>query len=380
MRFLPPLVAFFLLCGTTPLLATSQIYRYTDDAGTQTFTNDLGSIPERYRPRAVPLYSEMTSQGGSVAPVPSQAHQEPVAHVVTVSSDYRMGAHDTRTEAIRVAIESAKRQALEQVATSLESVTEIRNLDITRDELRTFSAGSITVLDQQTSTRIENGAVVIHVDLTAQVDRSEVMQAINALRDNDSAKQELASLRSETNRLRQQLDAANQALATAQSPEQIDALLAERQRVLDQLHANSMMSESRTAGISGGQTIPAMIGGLIFQPTVPPTHILGVDQGPRAGSPPSPQPGDLPSAAAQTRLREAITLPAQPLIPAFPQIQPLGVPHGSLTQTPSFTSPVQAAPPARPVFPQIQPLGVPHGSLTQIPSTSQFYTHPWQGR
>jgi hypothetical protein len=377
MRFLPPLVVYCLLCSVTPLFATSQIYRYTDAAGTQTFTNDLQSIPEPYRRLAVPLYSEMTSQAGSVAPAPTQGLQEPTIHVVTVSSDYRMGAYDTHATAVRMAIQSAKRQALEQAATYLESVTEIKNLDVTRDELRAYSAGSVIVLDQQTSTRTDNGAIVIHVDLTAQVDRKEAIQAITALRDNDSAKQELASLRIETDRLRRQLDAANHALATAQSQEQIEALLAERQQLLDQLHASSMVAESRTTGIYAGQTIPAMIGGLIFQPTVPPTHILGVDQGPRAGSPPSPQPGDFPSAAAQNRLKEAITLPTQPLIPAFPQIQPLGVPHGSLTQTPSTVT----VPSAKPAFPQIQPLGVPHGSLTQIPSTSQFYSHTGgQGR
>lgn len=46
------------------------------------------------------------------------------------------------------------------------------------------------------------------------------------------------------------------------------------------------------------------------------------------------------------------------LQPTFPQIQPQGVPHGSLSPTP---------PP--PAFPQIQPLGVPHGSLSQNPAT-----------
>jgi hypothetical protein len=376
MRFVSPLIACSLLFSVTPLFATSQIYRYTDDAGTQTFTNDLQSIPEPYRRLAVPLYSEMTSQAGSTVPVPTQGPQEPTAHVVTVSSDYRMGAYDTHAAAVRMAIQSAKRQALEQAATYLESVTEIKNLDVTRDDLRAYSAGSVIVLDQQTSTRTDNGAVVIHVDLTAQVDRKEAIQAITALRDNDSAKQELASLRIETDRLRRQLDAANQALATARSQEQIEALLAERQQLLDQLHASSMVAESRTTGIYAGQTIPAMIGGLIFQPTVPPTQILGVDQGPRAGSPSSPQPSDFPSAAAQNRLKEAITLPTQPLIPAFPQIQPLGVPHGSLTQTPSTIT----VPSAKPAFPQIQPLGVPHGSLTQIPSTGRFFSGPIGGQ
>lgn len=354
MRLLPPLVVSCVLGSVTPLFAATQIYRYTDDAGTITFTNEVHHIPEQYRPRAVPLYTEITGMTGVVTPAPPEFRPEPMTRVVTVSSDYRMGAHDTRTDAIRMALESAKRQALEQVATYLESFTEIRNLDITRDELRTFTAGSIMVLDQQTSTRIDPGAVVIHVDLTAQVDRTEVIQAITALRTNDSLKQELMALQTEADRLRRQLDAANQALAMAQEPEQIEALRAERRQVLDRMQADSL----RTAEISAVQNVSIypMIGGLIVAPRPFPQN--------PPPAPPIPAPDEFPSAAAQTRLREAITLPAQPLIPAFPQIQPLGVPHGSLTQTPSLSSPAQAAPPARPVF----------------PSTGRFYSGPTGGQ
>lgn len=371
MRSFPHLLLWCVLCGVAPSFASSQIYRYTDDSGTLTFTNELYSIPERYRGNAVPLYTEITSTVGTVTPVPPEPQPEPTPRIVIVSSDYRMGEHDSRTDAIRIAIESAKRQALEQVATYLESVTEIRNLDITRDELRSYTAGSLIVLNQETSTRMEDGAVVVHVDLTAQVDRHEAVQAITALRENESAEQELVSLRTETDRLRRQLDAANQALATAQSPEQIQALLDERRHLLDRMQADALRSESRTAGIYAGQTLYSypMIGGLMFQPrSLPPNHALPGPVGPPAAGPPSPQPGDFPSAAAQTRLREAIALPAPPVIPTFPQIQPLGVPHGALTQTPTLSPPSQAPRPARPAFPQIQPLGVPHGSLSLTPS------------
>lgn len=339
--------------------ATSQIYRYTDESGTLNFTNDLQSIPEPYRQRAVPLYMDMTSTAGAVAPAPAapQAQVQPAIRVVTVSSDYRMGAHDTPTTAVRMAIQSAKRQALEQVATYLESVTEIRNLDVTRDELRAYSAGSITVLDQQTSTRTDNGAAVIHVDLTAQVDRNEAVQAIMALRENESAKQELIALRAESDRLRQQLDVANQALATAQSQEQIQALLAERQRVLDQMQADLTAAEARTAGISGGQGFYGYpwIGGLIVPARPSHLHRPSDSAGhhrPHATTPSSPPTGGLPSTGAP---------PMAPLTPTLPT-QPLAVPNDSLANT------RLPAPPMQPTVPM-----VPHGPLTPTPGTSQFF-------
>ena len=199
----------FFLCVAVPAFATNQIYRYTDDSGTLNFTTELDSIPEKYRSRVIPLEPDTTADVGAVT------SPQPVLRVVKSSGEYRMGDHDTRTDAIRMAMETAKREALEQVATYLESVTEVKNLDVTRDEIQTYTAGVVMVLNQQTSTRIENGTPVFHVDLTAQVDQQEVIQAITALRENESAKQELISLRAETDQLRQQLDAANQALVTA---------------------------------------------------------------------------------------------------------------------------------------------------------------------
>ncbi|HEU5202156.1 MAG TPA: DUF4124 domain-containing protein [Nitrospira sp.] len=233
------IAVLFFLCVAVPAFATNQIYRYTDDSGTLNFTTELDSIPEKYRSRVIPLEPDTTPDVGALAP-------PPVLRVVKSSGEYRMGDHDTRTDAIRMAMETAKREALEQVATYLESVTEVKNLDVTRDEIQTYTAGVVMVLNQETSTRIEDGTPVFHVDLTAQVDQQEVIQAITALRENESAKQELISLRAETNQLRQQLDAANQALITANTPEEVQALTQQRQQLLNHIQADDLVSQAWT--------------------------------------------------------------------------------------------------------------------------------------
>ncbi|HLZ36048.1 MAG TPA: hypothetical protein VKP13_18750 [Nitrospira sp.] len=246
-----PLSVAFLLWLSVPTAnvalsaATAPIYKYTDDSGTQNFTTELDSIPEKYRSRVIPLDPESSSS--SPPPVSSEQHAPSAnVRVVTASGEYRMGDHDTRTDAVRLAVEAAKREALEQVATYLESVTEITNLDVTRDDIRTYTAGIVMVLDQKITTRLEGDTVVVRADLTAQVDPDEVAQAITALRENESAKNELVALRSETDQLRQQLDAANQALAAAVSPEQIQALNQQRQDLLNQLQTNALVSQAWT--------------------------------------------------------------------------------------------------------------------------------------
>ncbi len=225
--------------------AADPIYKYTDDSGTQNFTTELYSIPEKYRSRAIQLDSESSSVS---PPLVSGEQEAPSANVrvVTASGEYRMGDHDTRADAVRLAVEAAKREALERVATYLESVTEVQNMDVTRDDIRTYTAGIVMVLDQKITTTLEGETVVIRADLTAQVDPNEVAQAITALRENESAKTELAALRTETDQLHQQLDAANQALATAVSPEQVQALSQERQDLLNQLQTNALVSQAWT--------------------------------------------------------------------------------------------------------------------------------------
>ena len=233
------IIVFCLLSLATPAFANNQIYRYTDDSGTLNFTTDWDWIPEKYRHQAVPLDLDHSP------PVETPPLQ-PILRVITSAIEYRMGDHDTRIAATRIAIDDAKRQALEQVAAYLESVTEVKNLDVTRDEIRTYTAGIVTVLNQQTTTRLEDGVNVIHVDLTAQVDEHEVIQAIALLRENESAKQELVSLRAEADRLRQRLDAANQALATADTPQQVQALTLERQHLLNRMQADALIAQAET--------------------------------------------------------------------------------------------------------------------------------------
>jgi hypothetical protein len=120
-----------------------------------------------------------------------------------------MGDRDTREEAMRLATEAAKRSALEQVATYLESVTIVEGTEITRDEIRAYTAGLVLVLDQQANLRLEGDSVIVTVDLTSQVDTDEVGQAILALRENESARHQLAALKGEIDELQKDLDAAN---------------------------------------------------------------------------------------------------------------------------------------------------------------------------
>jgi len=364
MRLLSRIIVFFLIAAAAPVFAGNQIYRYKDDSGTLNFTTEWYSIPEKYRSEAVALEPEAQA---------SPQRQEPAVRVVTATADYRMGEHDTKMDATRMTIEAAKRQALEQVAMYLESVTEVKNLDVTRDEIRTYTAGIVTVLNQQTRTRLEDGGVVIHVDLTAQVDQNEVIQAINALRENERATQELASLRTEAEQLRQQLDAANVALASANTAEQVHALTLQRQQLLNQMQADALVAQALTgyAYVTPArvQQINELLGrAKQLHPSNP--HLPSVERsingretasapfslvpspGPNAPSVSTPPGSQSPLAAPLPQSPLATPLPPSPLAAPLPQ-SPLTIP---LPQSPLAT-PLPPSPLAKPLGPS--PLAAP---------------------
>ncbi|HEY6262793.1 MAG TPA: hypothetical protein VIW47_14445 [Nitrospiraceae bacterium] len=166
--------------------------------------------------------------------------------VVTAQGEHRMGDRDTREDAIRLATETAKRNALEQVAVYLESVTIVDGLDVTKDEVRTYTAGLVLVLEQETNTTLDGDTIVVRTDLVAQIDTEEVKQAIAALRENEDARHQLVSLRQENDQLQQDLDAANQALAQASTAEQTQQAAQQRQDILNRVQSNAMVSQAWT--------------------------------------------------------------------------------------------------------------------------------------
>lgn len=370
--------AALLLCLSAACLATSissasTIYTYREKSGTQVFTTELHSIPEQYRDDIIPLNFENPPEMEPAPPpllleVPPSPSED--AQTVTASGEYRMGDYDTRADAVRLAIEAAKRNALEQVATYLESVTKIRDMDVTRDDIRTYTAGIVKVLDQTITTNLDGEIVVVRVDLTAQIDPSEVVRAITALRRNESAVIELRALRAETDRLQQQLDAANRALADAASSEQVHTASQQRDEVLNELQANALVSQAWTSAVYVAPGVSSWIAshhlnGLLLQAQrLSPRH----RRFPRAGHMPTPATGTSRpgSAALVPSPHPSLLVPAPHVLHVRP-VAPSVVPGsgGAIAGPPT----PKAAPPATSVPPSI-------GSSTQYQLHSSHFWRP----
>lgn len=174
------------------------------------------------------------------------------SRLVTGQGEHRMGDHDTKRDADYLALEAARRNALEQVAIYLESVTIVRNWDVSFDEIRTYTAGLLLIVDQQLITRIEDNVVVVHADLVAQVNPDQVLEAISALRANEQAREQLKMLRTEIDELQHELDEANAQLAAATDFQEVQALSQQRQNLLGELQSDDLLSQAWTGWTVGG--------------------------------------------------------------------------------------------------------------------------------
>jgi hypothetical protein len=125
----------------------------------------------------------------------------------------------------------------------LESVTAVDGMDVTKDEIRTYTAGLVIVLDQKITTKLDGDTTVVKVDLLAQIDTEEAAQAIATLRNNEDARAQLAGLKRDNERLQRELEATNRLLADASMPDQAAR---QRREILYRVQSNAMVTQALT--------------------------------------------------------------------------------------------------------------------------------------
>ncbi len=345
-----------------------------------------GLSHRRLRPTRATAGSLLLAAYLLLALPPGAIHAE--IRIVNAEGTHLLGQHDTRDDAIRLATEAAKRDALEQVATYLESVTVSNNLDVSRDEIRSYTAGVVTVIDEQMSVTADGDQVAFHVVLTAQVDTDDVAEAVRKLREHEEVWQELAALKTEVDQLQQDLEKANLALAGGLSSEEAKELADRRTDLLNQMQSNALVQQAWTEwmmgnvyfwpygyGVPSGMSVPGLLAlaGRLNpnNPHVPAvTTILTARTGaPVPPAPPQPPvpPGNVPSIPPHQQLVPPLQIPANAVIGNTPGSHGYRRLQSLLPQIPG---PREAAP----SFPRIQrPPGSPHAP-TQ-PGSAQRLRH-----
>lgn len=178
---------------------------------------------------------------------------------ITATGEYRMGDNDTRTDAKRLALLDAKRLALEQAGVYIESITEVKNLDLANEEIRAYTAGIVEVVEQATRTTMEGEATIVRVDVTTKIDTGVVARQIDSLRKNEDVKTKLLRAESDALKLRKELDAKTHELTAAKSRAAAEAVTKQRQKMLTQADVESLVARARVA-LAGSKGFTVTVG------------------------------------------------------------------------------------------------------------------------
>ena len=106
---------------------------------------------------------------------------------ITATGDYTMGEGETMLIAKERAVTVAMRNAVEQAGVYLESLSQIKNLQLTKDEVTVVGAGAIEILDKQfDEPKFQSGSAYFHVTITARVNIDSIDSLRSRLRDKSS--------------------------------------------------------------------------------------------------------------------------------------------------------------------------------------------------
>jgi hypothetical protein len=111
---------------------------------------------------------------------------------IEAHATYHLGDNDSKLDGHRLALLEAKRTALEKAGTYVESITEVKDYQLTQDDIKTYSAGILHVEEtKDPDWQMEGHNLSVTVYVKATVDDDDVARKIGALRKDQEATQQL---------------------------------------------------------------------------------------------------------------------------------------------------------------------------------------------
>ncbi|MEN6319435.1 MAG: hypothetical protein ABFD82_11860 [Syntrophaceae bacterium] len=176
---------------------------------------------------------------------------------VTATGEYIMGDNDTFTEGKKLALQDAKRLALEKVGTYIESTTEVKNGAVSSDEVKQYTAGiiKVEVVDEKRSI-LDSKATVVKVTVSAAVNPDDVVRQVMSLQKRKEVEEKARKLSSENERLRNEITLMNEQLRTITDAKKNKALRNQREEALQKIIDNE---KGLTVLVSGEYLVKASL-------------------------------------------------------------------------------------------------------------------------
>lgn len=108
---------------------------------------------------------------------------------ITASHTYVMGDNDSRNDARQLCFLEAKRKVLEMAGSYIESSSEVTNFQLTKDQIKTFSAAVLSVEIVKEEFGFNNGQNTLSLTVRALLDLADVQKRLQVIAE-DKALQE----------------------------------------------------------------------------------------------------------------------------------------------------------------------------------------------
>lgn len=143
--------------------------------------------------------------------------------IIYASYKYTMGDNDTKNDARRICFLEVKRQAIEKAGTYLESTTEIRNFQLTRDEIRTFAGAIIKVDIASEEIKFIGESVTIFMTVKAEVDVDSFKERIKQIKADRELEKKVIEQQSQIREMENRIKDLKKQLATNDFDEVVKA-------------------------------------------------------------------------------------------------------------------------------------------------------------
>jgi TPR repeat protein len=143
------------------------------------------------------------------------AHATAATQTITATHTYVMGDNDSRNDARRLCFLEAKRKVLEKAGTFIESSSEVTNLQLSKDQITSYTAAVLSVETVTEDFSSSNGQNTITMAVKAEVDTADIRQRLAAIVADKGLQEKIATQQRQLKQLEEQMRALNMKLGTA---------------------------------------------------------------------------------------------------------------------------------------------------------------------
>ena len=126
---------------------------------------------------------------------------------ITATHTYILGDRDSKEDARQRCLLEAKRKVLEQAGVYIESASEVKDLQLTKDKITSFAAAVMQVKDSKEEVGFQQGHMTLMLTITAQVDLTEVRKQLDARQVDPGMREDVATQKDRLKRLETQFEA-----------------------------------------------------------------------------------------------------------------------------------------------------------------------------